>query len=82
MTSRVFHLKFYGYSVTGESIFFDVSGWKYADGAPKFAKPPPVVLLVVNVDDVSGSNAELIVHVGRVVVQGSTRSDARRFTTC
>ena len=49
-----------------------VGGGKDAGGVVALPHPPPVLLLVVDVDDVPGLDAQLVVHVGRVVVDSST----------
>jgi len=63
------------------SIFFDVGCRKYSDRSTKLAQPPAVFLLVVDVDDVTGSDAQLVVHVGGVVVQGPAGANAWSIPT-
>ena len=64
--------------VESSSIFFNIGGGKYTDRALELTEPPAVSLLVVNVDDVTGSNTQFVIHVGSVVVEGPTRANARR----
>ena len=49
-----------------------VGGGKDAGGVVALPHPPAVLLLVVDVDDVPELDAQLVVHVGRVVVNSST----------
>ena len=59
------------------SNLFDVSGGEDAGGAVEFAEPPAVGLFVVDVDDVAGLDAQLVIHVGSVTVQSATPADGR-----
>ena len=49
-------------------LLLDVGGREDADGAAQLPQPPPVRLLVVDVDDVARAYRQLVVHVGVVVV--------------
>merc|ERR1719400_1429671 len=54
------------------SDLFNISCWKDANFAPTLAEPPVVLLLVVDVDHVAVADAQLVVHVCDVVIDGST----------
>lgn len=58
------------------SVFFYISCWKDSNSSVEFPQPPAIILFVMNVDDISGPNAQLVVHVCAVVVQGATGADA------
>ena len=49
-----------------------VGGGKDAGGVVALPHPPAVLLLVVDVDDVPVLDAQLVVHVGRVVIDCPT----------
>ena len=59
-------------SVSPASDRLHVGGREDACCVLTFPHPPAVLLLVVDVDDVPGLDAQLVVHVGRVVVNSAT----------
>lgn len=52
-----------------------VGGGKNAGPAPTLADPPAVGLFLVNGDKVAGSETELVVEIGRVLVNGAAALD-------
>ena len=54
------------------SYSLHVRGGEYSGGVVTLPDPPAVLLLVVDVDDVPALDAQLVVHVGRVVIDCPT----------
>lgn len=57
--------------------FLNISSWKDANGASEFTQPPAILLFVMNVDDVSDLDAQLVAHIGHVVVDGGASAQSR-----
>ena len=56
------------------SYGLNIGGGEDADTAVTLSQPPPVLLLVVDVDDVPVADGQLVVHAGSVIIDGAALS--------
>merc|ERR1719468_914468 len=50
----------------------NIRSWKYSYFAITFSQPPAVLLLVMNINDVTISDIQLVIHVGCIIIHHLT----------